>query len=416
MERSPNTSADIFANSSTETVTENSEPRISTIATVMEQDEKVNFPPPPVIDEITEMSLNSNEASMMVNDFMTDTTLPTRICCPFCILDFGFEFILKDHIKKTHSRELKVVLKRKPGNINFHQCPFCQAKFYIKELLPKHVIRKHEICVVNMFSGFSPEKYVYCRFCPHKSLRKHYKLLMIHIEQKHFKVFEKFIVSKYSNITKSLEDIINLETGKQGNKYSSPGLTKKMIKLTTKDDLSPSIKSILKPSTAYPIDTSEKIFRSPEPTLYENLNEIKRKACRTLRFDLPDSPEFEDKENKNTKKQKTSKCSKWTILKSKGIQTLDTVGTESDHLKETKLSPRCQYMCALCSEAFDMNVKLLEHLRRKHKGLKLQAQYKCGECKAKFYRNSFLVRHCWLHHRPLCLKSPILKEDKLIKF
>ncbi|XP_073972984.1 uncharacterized protein [Rhodnius prolixus] len=416
MEGSPNTSADIFANSSTETVTENVGLRISTIATAMKQDEKENFPPPPVIDELTETSLNSNDASMMVNDFMTDTTLPTRICCPFCILDFGFEFILKDHIKKSHSRELKVVLKRNPGDIDFHQCPFCQAKFYNKELLPKHVIRKHEICVVNMFSGFSPEKYVYCRFCPHKSLRKHYKLLMIHIEQKHFKVFERFIVSKYSNITKSFEDIIKLETGKEGNKYNSPGLSEKMIKLTTKDNSSPSIKSILKPSTAYPIDTSEKIFKSPELSMYQNLNVVKRKARRTLRFDLPDSPEYQDKENTNPKKQKLSKRSKWTILKSKGIQKLDsqpnTLGSESEDMKT-----RCfQFMCALCSAAFDMNVKLLEHLRCKHKGLKLQAQYKCGECKAKFYRNSFLVRHCWFHHGPLCLKSPVLKEDKLIKF
>ncbi|KAK9496846.1 hypothetical protein O3M35_012935 [Rhynocoris fuscipes] len=411
MEGSPNTSADIFANSSAETITENEEPKISTISSAMDEEPNESYPPPPVLDEITETSLNNNDASMMVNEFIADSNLPTRICCPFCILDFGFEFILKDHIKKSHARELKALLKHNPSNVNFHQCPFCQAKFYIKEVLPKHVIRKHEICVVNMFSGFSPEKYVYCRFCPHKSLRKHYKLLMIHIEQKHFKLFEKFIVSKYTEIVKSFEDIINIENGNLNNESNSPGLSNRLVNLTTKDKIvnkkSPLIKSILKPTTAYPIDSSECIYRSPEPGIYENLNTIKRKARRTLRFDLPDSPDQENKEN-TPKKQKLSR-GKWKFMKTKGVQLLESNNnknsSKSNEESTMNTSPRCFYMCALCSEAFDMNVKLLEHLRRKHKGIKLQAQYKCGECKAKFFRNSFLVRHCWFHHGPLCLKS-----------
>lgn len=393
-----NTSADFFANSSTETVTENV------------------FPPPPVINCMNDKLVLSPNSNNLLDEFLCETSNVQRLCCPFCIFDFGFEYILKEHIKGCHPNELKHVLKANKGEVGFYQCPFCEAKFLYKELLPKHVMRKHELCVVNMFSGFSPEKYVYCRFCPHKIMRKHYKLLMIHIEKKHSQLFEKYVVDKYANFTKDFEDLSSIELDEE-TVGASPGLSLQMTKLNTNGNShdSPQFKSILKPRTAYPIEANEKVDRfmlqNDVSVLYANLDIMpaeKRKTRRKLRFDLPGSPEDEGKENiditpSKKKKLNSAMGSGWLkLLKSKKHET-------NEDITGTKLLSR--FKCGVCSEGFSKNSKLTEHIKKSHKGISLQAQYCCGDCDAKFYKNSFLRRHSKFHHSPLCLKSSFVKDN-----
>lgn len=388
-----NTSADIFANSSTDTVTE-------------------NFPPPPMVDGINEKLILSPRSDSLLDEFISDNNNPQRMCCPFCIFDFGFEYILKEHIKASHPMEIKQILSSGPGDSDFYECPFCEAKFYHKDLLPKHVLRKHQLCIVSMFSGFSPEKYVYCRFCPHKILRKHYKLLLIHIERKHLQVFENYFLQKYSKISKSLDSLNVIDAEDFGSEYTSPGLSNQMNKLTTIENItdSPTIKSILKPHTAYPIEAAETIddimFTTDVSVHYANF-EVKptRNARRKLRFNLPSPEEDHNKENMDvtpTKRKKTEHSSKWLkIFHSKKKNDVDSVDAK-------QLS---HFRCGICSEGFKKNSKLAEHVKKKHKGITLQAQYCCGDCDAKFYRNSFLRRHCKFHHSPLCLKSTFVKDQ-----
>ncbi|KAF6202264.1 hypothetical protein GE061_004662 [Apolygus lucorum] len=352
--------------------------------------------PSPVIDEQTEQSLLSGDMSHIVSDIVKENSVPFRICCPFCLIDFGYEELLKDHIKESHARELKYVHRAKPGELDFYECPFCTAKFYSTELLPKHIIRKHELCVLNMFSGFSPEKYVYCRFCPHKILRKHYKLLMIHIEKKHFQQFEKYILLKYCNLSKSLEDLVGASDQPIYDVPIQP--SQECV-----SDTPTSPRPILKSKTAYPLEESECLENDRRMPNYANLN-ARSGTCpqRKLRFNLPESPE--NKENKAGKKRKVHMPNLKNLV-SKKAKVTDSPLSPSQPSGSDR--PLHQFKCGLCSEAFDLNEQLIDHLKSKHRGLSFRAQYKCGLCSAKFYRNSYLVRHCWHHHAPLCLKTPV---------
>lgn len=388
-----NSSADFFANSSAETVTEG------------------QYPPPPILESTENLILSPNSSNFL-NEFVNERKNDRRISCPFCIFDFGFDYILKEHIRSCHPAELKLILYENGGKVGFYKCPFCEAKFFHKDLLPRHVMRKHELCVINMFSGFSPEKYVYCRFCPHKILKKHFKLLIIHIEKKHFQLFEKYLIDKYSVFTNHCDDIESLDVGLKND--NSPGLSFQMNKLTTEEsgNSSPQFKSILKPRTAYPIEATEEVdsimLQTEVNVVYANL-EVKptgsKKARRRLRFDIPD-PSLEgcdEKENLDVTPNKKKKLNdrrnfKWlNLLKSK---------KGNDSLDANFLA---NYKCGVCSEVFNKNSKLTEHVKKMHKRLFLQAQYCCGDCDAKFYSNKFLLMHCKYHHAPLCLKSSFVK-------
>ncbi|XP_024082230.1 uncharacterized protein LOC106665861 [Cimex lectularius] len=428
---SPNTSADYFADSSAETVApKDLEPESSSINNLGNLMVKTDqeFPPAPVIDFQTQELLNASlDTSLLVNKFLCESNLPVRICCPFCIFDFGFEVLLKDHIKQTHEKELKLVLQSAPGVIDFHQCPFCQSKFYHRHLLPKHIIRNHEMCVVNMFSGFSPEKYVYCRFCPHKIMRKHFKLLIIHIEKKHYPLFEKYVITKYSNITKSMEDLFEQKKPSSAMRYESPGLSVDLLKLSTNDDEEGKkfngVRPILKAKTAYPLDQSECVADQNETQVYANLNVPPKNLRRKLRFNLPDSPETNEIiPGKKKKRDDQNKKSKWAFSsKSKKLKRSVKAEKNKENLEDPEsvsdlATQLCRFKCGLCSESFHVNAKLLDHLKKKHKGFVFQARYKCGVCHAKFYKNDYLVRHCWHNHGPLCLKTPLHAKDSGMQF
>jgi hypothetical protein len=373
----------------------------------------------------------SNDNSFLVNQFVSETcNAPERIFCPFCPLDYGFEFLLKDHVKAQHPQELKNVL-RANSEVDFHPCPFCHAKFYLRELLPKHLVRKHERSLISMFGGAGQEDFFLCRFCPHKVLKKHHKLLMVHIEKKHYAELENYVFGKYSTVAMSCEDLAGLDDEvKVTDQIITPGLSEEMTGLATDDQVLYArkpilIKPILKTSSAYKSEP-EVDLEGSLPDLYQPSGSVEYEEItegnprRRLRFDLPDSPQ--EQTPKFNMKLKYAfakkKKSRWNFLsRSKGAEndmvplkgsprkTPPPKGSIRSPLKNTGNLPR-QFKCGLCSEAFENNAHLLEHLRRSHKGLKLQARYRCGECEAKFYRNSFLVRHCWFHHRPRCLTSP----------
>lgn len=147
------------------------------------------------------------DVSFTVNQLIVHTSnLPRRLFCPFCTQHYGFEFLLKEHIKKCHSLEIETFVVNSK-TFQFHSCPFCEAKFYLADLLTKHVMCRHQECVLNILREVSPQQYVNCRFCPFRVSKKHEKQLLIHVENKHLKSFEAVFTEKYSVALDSKNDV-----------------------------------------------------------------------------------------------------------------------------------------------------------------------------------------------------------------
>ncbi|KAL1117188.1 hypothetical protein AAG570_004515 [Ranatra chinensis] len=387
-----NDSADVFANSSAETVTENS---------AFRKEEAV---PSPMLENSEEFeamhtwrsplwtsSPYPEENSSLLSDRLVSEVChppPERLYCPFCPLDYGFEFLLRDHIRGVHSYEVRAVAKALPGCATFQACPFCHAKFYVKELLPKHILKKHD---AGLGADMGGGDYLECMFCPHRVLRRHKKLLAVHIEKKHFTEFERRVLENPGKMP-SREDLAS---------WCLDGELRVTTQVTEGPVRSLLIRPILKTPT-------RKEDPKDEEVPLEGMN-----ARRRLRFDLPDSPEdrlsavFGQK-----KKNKKKTISKWkSLLKSKKKNKENTPPSSTIATSPKKNSPLpgsvLRFRCGLCKEAFEKNCQLVEHLAKGHRApsFHLSARYTCGECHAKFYRNSFLVRHCSRHHTPLCLKT-----------
>ncbi|XP_075229580.1 uncharacterized protein LOC142329130 [Lycorma delicatula] len=496
-----NDSADIFANSSTETVAEN----IDYSLFLNENNKKVNefenfqlvlkpekneltrlYRPfctsSPLAESSTAFKTNiSKNASMnisfLTNQFISEAfNIPVTLYCPFCPDEFKLEFLLKDHIKVTHPNELKNIIRRDLDSengefIEFNSCPFCHATFYNKDLLPKHVVRKHQECVMSMFTDVNPDRYVHCPFCNHKVLVRHSKLLINHIEKKHSTEFQLAISSRCSNILLNSDELSFFDYRARKGASECSSLSKKMQGLTTSsgDIKSKPIKSILKKTTSYNEglnlnDSNNYGDKELSTFSLNNSSFIERRTVRRrLRFELPppDSPEDDNnkensifntikrrnftsskdktksrwrnlfRKNKNNDKKKDNKNKKSNAkitTKSPDKFRMSPKLTGNYNKKEVQTTPvySCigfkgegmsqltikQFKCGLCFEGFNKNALLLEHLRRSHRGLKLVPQYRCGECDAKFFRNSFLVRHCWFHHTPKCLKTGSTEELK----
>lgn len=423
------TSADLFANSSTETVKSNLEVSQQNVS---------------VYDNVTNTSedcpmMNASAISSAAQYISEVCNSVNRVFCPFCPFEFNYEFVLKDHIKSSHPKELQDVTRSKITP--FFACPFCHAKFYLKELLPRHIFRKHEDSLIGVFSTGMSDEYLQCNFCPHRVLRKHHKLIMIHMEKKHFPEFQKCVETKYPKTFMSCEDLTReLDTDP---KESTPGLSKKFENMHCDSPNTARMKSILKSPTNSPCraDFSLDGDFNDMTRQIQLSNSVRRK----LKFDLPDSFE-ENKENSIQElkeifseesgnsfsskfkklfksKKKSDKSSPKKSPKKGKLPTLFITSSpiqrnspkkdksylrhDIDFKKEKGIAMLTgyQFKCGLCSESYETNAKLLNHLHKAHRGIQLRAQYRCGECQAKFYRNSFLVRHCWYHHTPKCLKD-----------
>lgn len=423
-----NESADLFANSSTETVKENTDYLV-----FLEDVRK-----PSVTDysrfhgqvfTSSPLSPNAN-FSFVADQFISEAcNIPMNLFCPFCEFTCHFECIFKNHVKKTHPNEIMKIAQSNVFFFEFHGCPFCHAKYYNKDLLPKHVLMKHDDSVV--FKGLGHSDFAQCRFCSFKLLQRHIKRLIMHIEKKHMTDLVHFLKHQNTSVTLSTKDMKffcdDLE------KIHLQGSTSKVHR-TESDGKGWRTKSILKPPNInvktpknYNLD---KCAVTPNNGSYEAIRQ-QNSARRKLRFDLPESSIEEQENQMKSQKFKAgekSRKTRWLSLFRKEKRQASQMG--STHFKplSTPLKTPCEkttsfftkfhlqndgvspltthhFKCGLCHEGFENNAQLLSHLRGQHRGISLTAHYRCGACNAKFYRNSYLVRHCWFHHTPLCLKK-----------
>lgn len=348
--------------------------------------------------------------------------IPRCLYCPFCAVEYMFDFSLKDHLKKVHLNEIMEIASRKKSVTevyDIHTCPYCTAVFYHFVLIPLHLAQHHspgELQKWQESEGNMTEWKNRKNECPSVELIA--------------------CSPGMSDLLKSL-DI----SGKGGK--GQPG----------------QLKSILKRKT----NMSGRIIFSPSSASLRRIGDDHSKrntsARRELRFDLPatqehnytlepSDPLYRLRESPTPKKRKWKKLfssnkekepksprtknskrsnSSTNMITSTPINFLDNtdfvplhslkkssnwkgifkirtkVGTTT---KDNSFLPSFyaseKYKCAVCKIKFEDNAELRCHLKEKHcKILALfRPYYQCGQCLKKFYRNKRLVYHCHYHHTP----------------
>lgn len=392
--------------------------------------------------KISQADLN---ISVIAGNIVSSAVQATRhLFCPFCADCFLFEFTLKNHLKKEHSRLLQKHCKTfcfesATDSANSlptieHQfdkvCSFCGAIFLYNGLLPKHIINYHGALCFTVWEQQQQKDTI--------------KLLP----------GEKLSIDNYIDSASKEPTILYAEC--------SPGISDIFDKISTDDhdsidltiDRTP-LKGILKKSAM----KSARIICSPSSscirrTKNTTLVRSSSSARRMLQFDISGSPspkknesliktkpknnnnENENFENNHKSVGRTirkilfgrcasnlrrKKSPRKKIITSTPINFLD----EQDYSQECnayiKISNRNwkstlqkqknrplfslleRFQCAHCKQSWENNADLLTHLNEKHKHVRrwFQADYRCGMCSAKFFSNRFLVRHCHLHHTPV---------------
>ncbi|KAL5279872.1 hypothetical protein ACFFRR_004097 [Megaselia abdita] len=347
--------------------------------------------------------------------------IPRSLFCPYCAVEYMFDFSLKDHLLKHHISELKLEDVQKA---TAHTCPFCTAVFYNQHLIPKHVISSHG------------------------------KDHLSELESNYPEFFEKDNADPsvvYAACSPGLSDIFDrMATNgsfQAGSPLKLPGsIQGSPLKLCGPFQGSPlnserKPKSILKKTPSK--DSPYKTINSPGVlSVKRNRKEIVKRtlsARRELRFDLPpletSSPSKEDVKIEIIKISQKQKCfnikkifkpkkkdekenhnkSTPNIVTSTPINFLDDSGsTPPTKMSKRKLKKKFtqnfrpllfaseRFQCAYCKAKYNCNGDLLFHLNDRHKGLHFifRPKYQCGQCGDYFYMNNHLVRHCHFQHTP----------------
>ncbi len=370
---------------------------------------------PTVSETIDEGTLNKTDTSILsvlANQFVSEASnIPKRLYCPFCLFDFGFDYLLKSHIHDSHVLEIKRFSETKLDSFTSDPCCFCHAKFYTRGLLPKHIIRKHQECILALVSVVTNDQNACCKFCAYKISFKKLKLLFIHLENKHLNEFVKILAVYNLKINAPTQEHDTSVDGVLNEEIQRLSIASGSKKIETMDALKP----ILKRGSLYD--------ELAAGTSNENWAPSTR---RKLRFDLPDlsvSSNGSDKENVATspvtrrifglKVKKKPKPRLITPNKIKPVQerpvlqditasALENFSPSDDGVDNLEVTP---FRCGVCWEGFECNGILVKHVKKIHGRINLHPRYRCGLCKAKFFRNSYLVRHAKLHAKPKCLTS-----------
>lgn len=260
-------------------------------------------------------------------------------------------------------------------DIEVYKCSLCSISCSTKDLLIKHALRIHHKAVVALLQNGSTEQHLKCRFCVHKVMLRHQKLLLLHLEKKHATEFLSFFkqscVSSAKPQDTSKHVSSNVSTPLQNNVAA--------VSLFKNDN------NMIKQGPIFHGVHKNELFKDPSDN---------KKSCHQL---------F----NRSYAKRKlvlddTLGCRPYTaeVMKENvpPVESFSVVlaGSAWKHAKGK------HFACGRCKEAFSCNALLLDHVSVRHRGplRLLQPLFTCGLCSASFYKNSFLVRHCYRHHTP----------------
>lgn len=358
---------------------------------------------------ITDVNINNDELSLinsLTNRFMLEIcSVPRKLYCPFCLFDFTFDFLLRNHIQNEHLNEIKNFSQINLELFTFDQCLYCHAKFYTKNILPKHVVRKHSEQIIHYVSELKLDDFIYCKFCTYKISQNQSKLLFIHLENKHLQLLERFLIDISCEFNKLKQHDVK-----------DPSLDSCIKKLTLSSNDSKftnvlreretPIKSILKRSeSASNFRVRRRLqfdLHNMSPTLSvasdkENCEPFKRNERFTKSFGFSRNNIFRQSKllGRTCNKVKPDNFQQPLMNSSIPINESMNINVENN----SDILQKLPFRCGLCTERFTNNNMLVYHVKQTHHGFRLKARYRCGECKAKFYRNNYLVQHYYRAHK-----------------
>ena len=131
--------------------------------------------------------------------------------CPLCINNFGYSFGLECHLLSAHQDVLRVA-QNEPHFVQdvlldrSEWCPCCSAQFLSSGLLIKHLVSVHSEYILNcldpdFFASRNMQmnplrQQLHCNFCGQSFQRRHQKMFVQHVENKHIGELEAMLMSK----------------------------------------------------------------------------------------------------------------------------------------------------------------------------------------------------------------------------
>ena len=393
-----------------------------------------------------------------------------RLNCPLCINTFGYSFGLECHLLSVHQTDLQSLREGKINMVRSHGCLCCAAQFLKMEILVRHILEEHKEFLLNSlhsreFSDFedshhstqSLRRHFDCQFCGQRFLKRHQKLFLVHLEQRHLPDMELFMQESgmvLQNMGGNVENIEvkllqNLSNKVRITSPSPPEHSKRrsLSAQRVKSDRIQDQADFLPVSTNYLTNAYEtlklssphhhyEVIASPQTNLTATMKRLKKKLRRSESTNNAESairklPQYYKhtslitrgtpaKINNNILSTRNIKLSTYksepqpeppgsseTDDEKRTISTYSTNSSEeSSQSSEKSLKNSSNYFsgnlfkCNLCEIAFAENAFLLTHLKNKHRSTvskALKPHFSCGACPAKFFKNSFLVKHCELH-------------------
>lgn len=145
-------------------------------------------------------------ATIELASHLTNHQDSRKLFCPLCTQTFGYTFGLECHLLSIHFKELQDFKRRGYNFPNLQKCPECKAQFLKVNTVIRHLVYHHPDYVTGQLLNLPPlstdldetskmdqARYVHCRFCKQQFLRRHQKLLMMHLEQKHVQDLESML-------------------------------------------------------------------------------------------------------------------------------------------------------------------------------------------------------------------------------
>lgn len=435
--------------------------------------------PPPNPAALFGQHPDSSTSDLSSNTTSEDSVLK-RLNCPLCTNTFGYSFGLECHLLSVHQEALQAI-RDGQRHLSCCGCLCCAAQFVKVETLVKHLLEDHRDFLLNSLSpmiGFQTDfasdfedsapmtaslrRHFDCQFCGQKFLRRHKKLFMVHLEQKHVKDLELAIRDcnlALFNISQHVENLevkllqnlsskVRITASNPDPQVEEPGISSLINKSkhqATKDrskkrrSLSAQrVKSdrLLDSDDFQFIDAYEKLEISPPhhyeiiaspPILTSTMKRLKKKLKRSESSIQASSVKWPQNNRRNSGHNNKDSVAvnlshrfKLSTSSYKSVPQPEPAGnSEEDEDKRTSSSTFSTnsmnedvhqivhfsgnlFKCNLCEIAFAENAFLLTHLKNRHRSTvskALKPHFSCGACPAKFFKNSFLVKHCECHEK-----------------
>ncbi len=390
-----------------------------------------------------------------------------RLNCPLCTTTFGYSFGLECHLLSVHQEDLQK-LRSKQDILLSHVSPFgclcCAAQYLRLETLVKHCLESHpEFVLTSLKNGefsndfedqnlssnngtLSLKRHFDCHFCGQKFLRRHQKLFLAHLEQKHVADLQSFLQESCMILTQVQVNLENIEfkllqsltssnitfgSGVRSSRSVIPepkrrSLSAQRVKSDRILDRASNATIVMNTYDKIASPHHYEVIQSP-PSLTSTMRKIRKKLRRSESTSSSSSsqprntrPNFVNI-NQNTPVSCRTGHIRFKLSSYKSVpqpeppgnseeddedkRTTSTYSTNSDETNSN--STRAEnyfagnlFKCNLCEIAFAENAFLLTHLKNRHRSTvskALKPHFSCGACPAKFFKNSFLIKHTECH-------------------